>query len=282
MAEVGREFTMRLDMGDAEAVGGSWGIGAGEPLMTRVGDAFDGIAKGGLHHAVVAALVQLHTITKELSDEIASLTSSLGRTFLSPRDYLALINNFVTCVNNRREEIEDEQLHVNAGFSKLKQTQDNVAELKEGLATKTVELREKEILANNKLQQMVADQNEAQKRKTEAEKMSIEVDKQQVAIAERKEKAQNELEEAEPALLSARDSVKGIKKKDLDEVRNLARPPVNVKLTLECVAIMLGENKTDWTDVKKLLASKDFIPSILEFDGKRFAGIMYYPIYFLK
>ena len=36
MAEVGREFTMRLDMGDAEAVGGSWGIGAGEQLMTRV------------------------------------------------------------------------------------------------------------------------------------------------------------------------------------------------------------------------------------------------------
>ena len=266
MAEVGREFTTRLDMGDAEAVGGSWGISAGENLMSRVEDAFDGVAKGGFHQAVVAALVQLHTITKELSEEAATSASSLSRTVLSPRDYLALINNFVTCVNHRREEIEDEQLHVNAGLSKLKQTQENVAELKVGLASKTVELREKEILANNKLQQMVADQNEAQKRKDEAEKMSFEVDKQQVAIAERKEKAQNELEEAEPALTSARDSVKGIKKRDLDEVRNLARPPVNVKLTLECVAIMLGEKKTDWTDVKKLLAKKDFIPSILDFD----------------
>ena len=266
MAEVGREFTMRLDMGDAEAVGGSWGIGAGEQLMTRVEDAFDGVAKGGFHQAVVAALVQLHAITKDLSEEVGTSASSLSRTFLSPRDYLALINNFVTCVNQRREEIEDEQLHVNAGLSKLKQTQENVAELKVGLASKTVELREKEVLANNKLQQMVADQNEAQKRKDEAEKMSIEVDKQQVAIAERKEKAQSELEEAEPALISARDSVKGIKKKDLDEVRNLARPPINVKLTLECVAIMLGEKKTEWADVKKLLAKKDFIPSILEFD----------------
>ncbi len=273
MAEVGREFTMRLDMGDAEAVGGSWGIGAGEELMTRVEDAFDGVAKGGFRQAVVAALVQLHTITKELSEEAASSASSLSRTFLSPRDYLALINNFVTCVNQRREEIEDEQLHVNAGLSKLKQTQENVAELKVGLAAKTVELREKETLANNKLQQMVADQNEAQKRKTEAEKMSVEVDQQQVAIAERKEKAQTELDEAEPALISARDSVKGIKKKDLDEVRNLARPPQNVVLTLECVAIMLGEKKTAWADVKKLLASKEFIPSILDFDGKCSASV---------
>jgi dynein heavy chain 1 len=43
-----------------------------------------------------------------------------------------LIHNFVTCVNNQREQIEDEQLHVNAGLAKLHQTQENVAELKTG------------------------------------------------------------------------------------------------------------------------------------------------------
>ena len=115
MAEVGREFTMRLDMGDAESVGGSWGIGAGEDLMAQVEDAFEGVAKGGFHQAVVAALVQLHTITKDVSEEAASSASSTSRTFLSPRDYLALIHNFVTCVNNHREQVEEEQLHVNAG-----------------------------------------------------------------------------------------------------------------------------------------------------------------------
>jgi len=101
--------------------------------------------------------------------------------------------------------------------------------LKTSLSAKTIELREKEALANSKLQQMVvvADQNEAQKRKEEAEKMSVDVDRQQVAIAERKEKAQSELDEAEPALNSAKSSVKGIKKRDLDEIRNLSRPPVN-------------------------------------------------------
>jgi dynein heavy chain 1 len=116
---------------------------------------------------------------------------------------------------------------------------------------------------------MVADQNEAQKRKEEAEKMSVAVELQQVAIAERKQKAQSDLDEAEPALNSAKNSVKGIKKKDLDEIRNLGRPPANVVLTLECVAIMLGETSVDWADVRKLLAKSDFIPSILSFDGER-------------
>lgn len=98
--------------------------------------------------------------------------------------------------------------------------------------------------------------------------MSINVERQQIAIAERKHKAQSELDEAEPALNSAKNSVKGIKKKDLDEIRNLGRPPANVVLTLECVAIMLGETSVDWADVRKLLAKSEFIPSILSFDGK--------------
>ena len=173
-----------------------------------------------------------------------------------------------TCVNNQREQIEDEQLHVNAGLSKLRQTQENVAELKTSLSAKTIELREKEALANSKLQQMVADQNEAQKRKEEAERMSVDVDRQQVAITELKEKAQSELDEAEPALNSAKSSVKGIKKRDLDEIRNLGCPHVNVKLTLECVAIMLGEKSVEWADVRKLLAKSEFIPNVVNFEGK--------------
>lgn len=173
-----------------------------------------------------------------------------------------------TCVNNQREQIEDEQLHVNAGLSKLRQTQENVAELKTSLSAKTIELREKEALANSKLQQMVADQNEAQKRKEEAERMSVDVDHQQVAITELKEKAQSELDEAEPALNSAKSSVKGIKKRDLDEIRNLGCPHVNVKLTLECVAIMLGEKSVEWADVRKLLAKSEFIPNVVNFEGK--------------
>ena len=267
LAEVGKEFTLRLDLGDTEAVGGAWGIGEGEVLMERVADVFDGANKGGLRQAVVAALVDLHRITKETADEVGSAASSSTRTFMSPRDYLTLIQNFVTCLNNRRETVEDEQLHINAGLEKLRQTQDNVAELKKGLGATTAELTKKEALANEKLQQMVADQNEAERSKAGAEKISAEVEIKQKEIDKRKEEAQRDLDEAEPALIDAQNSVRGIKKRDLDEVRNLARPPNNVKLTLECVALMLGESKVEWTDVRKLLAKAEFIPSILNFDA---------------
>lgn len=272
MAQVGKEFTQKLDMGDAESSGGSWGMGVGESLMNRVQEVFEGLGKGSLRQAVVAAMVTIHEIAKSCADEAAHEASSITRTFLSPRDYLALIHNFVDCLNKRREEVEDEQLHVNAGLDKLRQTQDSVAELKHGLGAKTAELRQKESLANEKLLQMVADQNIAEKQKEKAERMSAEVAKQQKEINFRKEEAQRDLDEAEPALRSAQESVRGIKKRDLDEVRNLARPPNNVKLTLECVAIMMGEKNVDWAELRKVLARADFIPSILNFDADKLSS----------
>eukprot|EP00522_Entomoneis_paludosa_P000277 CAMPEP_0172474334 /NCGR_PEP_ID=MMETSP1065-20121228/69303_1 /TAXON_ID=265537 /ORGANISM="Amphiprora paludosa, Strain CCMP125" /LENGTH=4205 /DNA_ID=CAMNT_0013232513 /DNA_START=82 /DNA_END=12699 /DNA_ORIENTATION=- len=268
MAEVGRDFTIRLDMGETET-GESWGIGAGEDMMRLVEDAFEGPSRNGLRHAVVAALVKIHHIAKETADESAVAASSITRTYLSPRDYLALIQNFVSCLNDRRGKVEEEQLHVNAGLDKLRQTQENVAELKQGLGIKTSELTKKEALANEKLQQMVADQNAAEQRKKEAVRMEAEVEAQQKEIDSRKEAAQRDLDEAEPALRSAQASVRGIKKRDLDEIRNLKAPPNNVKLTLECVAIMLGEKSLDWKEIRKVLAKTDFIPSIINFDADK-------------
>lgn len=266
MGEVGKEFTNTLDMGDAEAVGGSWGIGEGEELMDRISEAFEGLPNHGLRQAVVAALVDFHKTTKNMAEEIAQSSNNPCRTYLSPRDYLALIQNFVSSLITRRSATEDEQLHVNAGLTKLVQTQENVAELKRDLGIKEKELREKETLANNKLQQMVSDQNVAEKRKEEAEKMSVAVEKQKLQIDERKAEAQKELDEAEPALLKAQQSVRGIKKRDLDEVRNLSRPPEKVKFTLEMLAIMLGEKKVEWADIRKMLSNSQFIPSIINFD----------------
>eukprot|EP00979_Chaetoceros_neogracilis_P014654 scaffold4802_cov267-Chaetoceros_neogracile.AAC.39 len=265
LGEVGKEFTMTLDMGDAEIAGASWGIGDGKVIMDEVSSIFQGNTAHGLRHAIVAALVDIHKTSKNTAAECAMASSTASRTYVSPRDFLALIHNFVSSVRKMREQIEDQQLHVNAGLGKLRQTQDNVADLKVALGAKKIELRQKEELANQKLQQMVSDQNEAEKRKGEAEKTSNDVARQSEAIAARKEQAQRELDEAEPALKAAQIAVKGIKKRDLDEIRNLLRPPPNVRATLECVAIMLGESNLEWTHVRKLLGKSDFIPSILDF-----------------
>ena len=80
---------------------------------------------------------------------------------------------------------------------------------------------------------MVARQNEAEQRKRLAEELTVELQRQNEEIRVRREAVEVELSEAEPALAAAKQSVQNIRKTQLDEVRQLARPPNAVRLTME-------------------------------------------------
>jgi len=60
------------------------------------------------------------------------------------------------------------------------------SEMEIGLGVKGTGLRQKETLANNKLQKMVADQTESEKRKESAENLSSKLETPQVRINMRK------------------------------------------------------------------------------------------------
>ena len=263
LGQVGKEFTKVMDVGDQA----EWHCPRDDSSILVVGDAFrDELAESGpgLRQAVVASLVDVHNITKGACE--SNNKTALCRTYLSPRDYLDLITNFVKIAKEKRGELEEQQLHINVGLAKLKETEEQVRLLEEGLGAKERELREKEEEANQKLQQMIADQNVAETQKKEAVRMNEEVSKQQGEISKRQAEAEKELSEAEPALINAQESVKSIRKSQLDEIRALARPPDNVRMTLEAVAIMMGRTNLEWSDIRKMIQQKDFIPGILDFD----------------
>lgn len=84
----------------------------------------------------------------------------------------------------------------------------------------------------------------------------------QMSTQERRD-ADEDKEEAERDLRSAQDGIRGIRKRDLDELRNLRRPPENTRLTLECAATMLGEEKIEWCDMRRLLGRDDFLALVV-------------------
>ena len=61
-------------------------------------------------------------------------------------------------------------------------------------------------------------------------KKKIEVKSEE--IAKRTEEVEKDLSQAMPALEEAQKSVSGVTKKDLNELRQFANPPKNVKMTL--------------------------------------------------
>lgn len=47
------------------------------------------------------------------------------------------------------------------------------------------------------------------------------------------------------------------------EVRSMANPPAIVKLALESICLLLGENASDWKSIRAVIMRENFINSIV-------------------
>lgn len=65
--------------------------------------------------------------------------------------------------NEKRSDLEEQQLHLNVGLQKIRDTVQQVEDLQKSLSMKSQELESKNELANKKLKQMLQDQQEAEK-----------------------------------------------------------------------------------------------------------------------
>ena len=71
--------------------------------------------------------------------------------------------------------MEEQQLHLNVGLQKIRETVEQVEELQASLSIKKNDLEQKNSLANQKLKEMVQDQQEAEKRKITSQEIQEEL-----------------------------------------------------------------------------------------------------------
>ena len=217
--------------------------------------------------AVVNSMVYVHHSLERFN---LRLLKQQGRaTFLTPRHFLDFVAQCVRLFNEKREDLEEQQRHLNVGLEKLRATVDKVRDLRASLAQKKNQLERKDTEANEKLQRMIADQREAERRKTTSLQIQKDLDKQEEEVARRKEIVNADLEKAEPAVLDAQESVSNIKRQHLTEVRSMGNPPAGVKLALEAVCTLLGHKVDSWKMIQGIVRRDDFIASIVGYDNER-------------
>lgn len=130
------------------------------------------------------------------------------------------------------------------------------------------DLQVQEQAAKEKLVAMLKEQRQAEKQKDISEKTATNLVLKQEEIAKRKLTVDADLGKAEPALLAAQESVSGIQKEQLNELRAYTTPPAAVKLALEPVIALITRKaaKPEWKEIKTWLRREDFIRSIMHFD----------------
>ncbi|XHG04755.1 hypothetical protein AWENTII_008001 [Aspergillus wentii] len=216
---------------------------------------------------VVNSMVYIHYSLQKFNQR---LQKQQGRTtYLTPRHYLDFVAQYVRLFNEKREDLEEQQRHLNVGLEKLRDTVDKVSDLRASLAQKKTQLEKKDTEANEKLQRMVADQREAEQRKSVSLEVQAALEKQEQEVATRKEVVLNDLARAEPAVLDAQKSVSNIKRQHLTEVRSMGNPPASVRLALEAVCTLLGHKVDSWKTIQGIVRKDDFIASIVNYDNER-------------
>ena len=255
--QVGRELTQSVDLDRPDFVGPS-----------SIPVAYRGLNLPASHRdAVVNAMVYIHYSLRAVNQRVLKQQGRLA--YLTPRHYLDFVAHCVQLFNEKREDLEDQQRHLNVGLEKLRDTVDKVRDLRVSLAEKKRQLERKDTQANEKLQRMIADQREAEQRKATSLKIQVNLDKQEEEVARRKEVVNADLEKAEPAVRDAQESVSNIKRQHLTEVRSMGNPPAGVKLALEAVCTLLGHKVDSWRTIQGIVRRDDFIASIVGYDNER-------------
>ncbi|CAB0033630.1 unnamed protein product [Trichogramma brassicae] len=249
--QVGKEFTGRIDLDNPHWICPDYFPSSCSMVNDKITH----------REAVVNAFVYVHQTLYKANSKLAK--RGYRTMSITPRHYLDFINHFVKLYQEKRSDLEEQQLHLNVGLSKIAETVEQVEEMQKSLAVKSQELQAKNEAANAKLKQMVKDQQEAERKKVQSQDIQQQLAVQTVAINQKRDDVMADLAQVEPAVIDAQNAVKSIKKQHLVEVRSMANPPAIVKVALESICLLLGENANDWKSIRAVIMRDNFINTIV-------------------
>jgi dynein heavy chain len=207
---------------------------------------------GAVHTSIADAAIRFHS---ELRRNV----------YITPKSYLDLIDSYKRELHNLRGGIDTRLSQMTAGVTKLNETNEMVASLKEELKALEPVLEEKSAAADKLLAQVEIDKAESALVQDRVSKEEQDVGAQAAEVAAVQAEAQAELDVALPALEKALKALDSLTKGDITEVKSFAKPPEAVQIVMEAVCLLF-DMKTDWDSAKKLLTDSTFLDKLKSYD----------------
>ena len=192
------------------------------------------------------------------------------RVYTTPKSYLDLISLYMSMLKGLQDIVDIKSDRMRIGVQKLFETNEVVDSLRGDLIKLGPVLVQKSADAEVLLAQVSVDTAEAN---VVAEKVGAEeaiVGKQAAETKLIADDAQRDLDRALPALESAVKALKSLTKADITEVKSFTNPPNAVRVVMEAVCILLGE-EPKWENSKKLLGRSDFMELLTGYDKDNIA-----------
>eukprot|EP01033_Poteriospumella_lacustris_P000280 gene286-182_t len=175
------------------------------------------------------------SIEKASVDFLAQMRRSF---YVTPTSYLELLSTYNKVLTEKRKEIGTLRDRLTVGVDKLISTEKQVNELQANLTEMEPKLIQTQADVEVMIIQISKDKIVAAETKSVVEKEEAAASNKASKTKEIADDAQRDLDEALPALAEAVQCLSDLKKADIDEVRALPKPPVNVVKTLAALCIM--------------------------------------------
>merc|ERR1719320_1275932 len=82
-------------------------------------------APNPIYTAVPSTIVKVHQVVEKVMGFLAK--NMANATFITPRHYLDIIHHFLKLFSEKKEQLEEQQRHLNSGLSTLRETEEQVA-----------------------------------------------------------------------------------------------------------------------------------------------------------
>jgi len=207
--------------------------------------------------------VEVHQSTVSLADEFYE--ELRRRYYLTPKSYLDMLALFVEALREKRTEKKNAQSRLANGLDKLRECNEKVDAMEETLTALAPVLKEKGEATAALLVQVTKDQSEAESMAAVVNKEAAEAKATAATVQDIKDDAQQDLDEALPALENAVKALNSLNKNDITEIKSFAKPPPLVQTVMEAVLTLL-QQKPSWESAKKVLSDAKFLQTLIDFD----------------
>ncbi|XP_074657783.1 dynein axonemal heavy chain 2-like [Tubulanus polymorphus] len=203
---------------------------------------------------------------KSVTDYSKKMLDEMKRyNYVTPTNYLELVAGYKTLLYEKREELGNACDKLKNGLSKIDETREKVESMSVELEEAKTKVAQFQKQCEEYLLVIVQQKREADEQQKSVAQKSEKIAEDEVRCKHMADLAQQDLDEALPALQAAMLALEALNKKDIGEIKSYGRPPPLVETVMQAVMILRGQDPS-WAEAKRQLGAQDFIKSLINFD----------------
>ncbi|PVD19154.1 hypothetical protein C0Q70_21718 [Pomacea canaliculata] len=203
---------------------------------------------------------------KSVSDFSKRMLNEMRRyNYVTPTNYLELVSGYKKLLYEKKKELGDAADKLRNGLSKIDDTREKVQKMSVELEDAKTKVAQFQKQCDDYLLILVQQKRDADEQQKSVAQKSERIADEETKCQHMADLAQNDLNEALPALQEAISALESLNKKDMTEIRSYGRPPALVEKVMEAVMILRGSEPT-WAEAKKQLSDGNFLKQLFNFD----------------